>query len=95
MGKVKDQQAAYNAAMKGKQRQGQIRQRREYILNDKGDRVGVIIDLPSYEKLLEAQEDREDIRDFDEHAKRAISEYRRGEYVTLEEYARQRKTSRR
>lgn len=67
------------------------RKRREFVLDDRGRRVGVILDLTSYERLMEAKEELEDIREFDESAGRAKAEYKKGEYVTLEEYKRQRK----
>ncbi|MBA3312084.1 MAG: hypothetical protein H0T47_02155 [Planctomycetaceae bacterium] len=37
-----------------------------YITDDAGNRVAVILDLAQYEELLEAKEELEDIRAFDE-----------------------------
>ena len=37
-----------------------------YITNEKGERVGVILDIKEYERLLEALEDLEDLRAADE-----------------------------
>ena len=37
-----------------------------YITNEKGERVGVILDIKEYKRLLEALEDLEDLRAADE-----------------------------
>ncbi|MEK7263298.1 MAG: hypothetical protein AAB071_02165 [Bacteroidota bacterium] len=56
-----------------------------FLINEKGKKIGVLLDLQTYEKLLEAYEDLEDIRDFYEAKKKT------GKSVTLEEYLRKRK----
>ena len=37
----------------------------QYIIDPAGERVGVILDLETYQKLLEALEELEDLRAFD------------------------------
>jgi PHD/YefM family antitoxin component YafN of YafNO toxin-antitoxin module len=39
---------------------------KQYVVNAKGRRVGVIISVAEYERLLEAQEELEAIRAYDE-----------------------------
>ncbi len=94
MAKVKELMATYRGK-KPDLKSRSTHQRRQFVHDERGKRVAVILDLPTYEKLIEAQEDLEDIRDFDECASRALAEYRRGEYVTLKEYKRQVKAKRR
>ena len=48
---------------------------RQYLTNDRGERTAVVLSLEEYEKLLEAAEELEDIRLFDE----AMAERERGE----------------
>lgn len=91
MPKVKEPIAEYKVDRKSKSRLRSLAQRKEFVLDDKGKRVGVILDLPTYEQLLDWKEELEDIRDFDETAAQALAEYRRGEYVTLQKLKRQRK----
>ena len=40
--------------------------RDQYITDQAGERIGVILDLPTYRKLLEALEELEELRAFDE-----------------------------
>lgn len=46
-----------------------------YVTNEKGERVGVILSVEEYERLLEALEDLEDLRAADE----ALAAIERGE----------------
>jgi hypothetical protein len=93
MGRIKEQPAAYKINPKRKRGSGTAKGRREYVLDAKGNRVGIILDIPTYEKLMEALEELEDIRDFDEHTKKAEAEFKRKDYVTLDEYKRERKAA--
>jgi hypothetical protein len=40
--------------------------RPQFIVDEKGNRTGVILDMQSYEELLDAVEELEDIRAYDE-----------------------------
>ena len=91
MPKVREPIGVYSPSRRLSSRKQLTPGRKEFVFDDRGNRVGVIIDLPSYEKLVEAQEELEDIHDFDELAERATAEYRKKEYVTLQDYKRQRK----
>lgn len=46
-----------------------------YVTNERGERVGVILDIEEYERLLDALEDMEDLRAADE----ALKTIERGE----------------
>ncbi len=94
MAKVKELMATYRGR-KPDLKSRSTQQRRQFVHDERGKCIGVILDLSTYEKMIEAQEDLEDIRDFDEYASRALAEYRRGEYVTLKEFKRQAKAKRR
>lgn len=59
----------------------------DYLVNDKGERKAVVLTMSDWERILEALEDLEDIRLFDEAAKepsdpipfeQAMEELRRG-----------------
>ncbi|MBI5471636.1 MAG: hypothetical protein HY961_04765 [Ignavibacteriae bacterium] len=93
MAKVKEQSVAYRTKKPELKVRPQYR-RREFIHDDRGKRIGVILDLATYNKMVEAQEDLDDIRDFKESAEQAMAEYRGGDYVTLLEYKHHRKAKR-
>jgi hypothetical protein len=38
----------------------------QFLTNEKGERIAVVISLEEYEKLIEAAEDTEDVRAYDE-----------------------------
>jgi PHD/YefM family antitoxin component YafN of YafNO toxin-antitoxin module len=59
---------------------------KQFIVDDKGKQVAVVLDLATYEKFLEAIEELEDIRAYDEAKDRVRDELQTGEYVTLKEY---------
>jgi len=39
---------------------------RQFVVNERGERIAVVISIEEYEKILEALEDREAIREFQE-----------------------------
>jgi PHD/YefM family antitoxin component YafN of YafNO toxin-antitoxin module len=39
---------------------------RQFVVNERGEKVAVMISIEEYEKLIEALEDTEDIRAYDE-----------------------------
>jgi hypothetical protein len=51
---------------KGNLRKGRAAMDTRYVTNEKGERVGVILSVDEYERLLEALEDLEDLRAADE-----------------------------
>jgi len=58
----------------------------QFIVNASGQPVGVVLDLPTYERLREAAEDSADLRAYRAAKSRVTAEMARGEFVTLEEY---------
>ncbi len=94
MPKVKEAIAEYKVDRKSKSRSRPLVRRKEFVLDNEGKKVGVILDLPTYEQLLDWKEELEDIRDFDETTAQALAEYKRGEYVTLQKLKGQRKVRR-
>lgn len=58
----------------------------QFIVDATGQRVGVVLDLPTYERLREAAEDNADLRAYRAAKSRAAGEIARGEFATLEEY---------
>jgi hypothetical protein len=61
--------------------------REERFLTDaKGKRTGVVLDLRTYEQLLEAEEELADIAAYDTARDRAHAEIATGSYTTLSSY---------
>ena len=55
----------------------------QFIVNEKGEQVGVVLDLKTYEQLREAEEELADIAAYKAAAPRVHAEIARGEFVTL------------
>ncbi len=64
---------------------------KQFVVDSKGNRIAVLLDIRAYEKLIEALEELEDIRAYDKTKHRVESEIRDGNYITLEEYKAKRK----
>jgi hypothetical protein len=58
----------------------------KYITDAKGKRIGVLIDEATYNKILEAIEELEDIRAYDEVKNKVRAEIKAGKSITLQEY---------
>jgi len=56
------------------------RQSRRFLVNDKGRRVGVVLSMQEYEELVEAAEQRDDIRYLKE------ADAIKGKDISLEEF---------
>ncbi len=63
-----------------------LEEREQFIVNATGQRVGVLLDLPTYERLREAAEDNAEIRSYRAAKPRVAGEIARGEYATLADY---------
>lgn len=59
----------------------------QYVVDAQGNRVAVLLDVATYEKLFEALEELEDIRAYDKAKDKVEAELQAGEYTTLEEYS--------
>ena len=55
-------------------------------MNASGKRVGVLLDLLTYERLREAEEELDDIRAYDAAAPRVKAEIAKGNFITLADY---------
>ena len=58
----------------------------QFITDAKGNRIGVLLDLKTYEQLLEAEEELADIRVYDALRDQAHAEIAAGEFATLASY---------
>ena len=67
-----------------------LEEKEQFIVDASGQRVGVLLNLPAYERLREAAEDNADIRSYRAAKSRVAGEIARGEYATLADYGRKR-----
>ena len=90
MGKVKEQPASFGTRSK---QSTSLRKRRkeQYVLDHKGTRIGVILDLATYERLLDAKEELDDIQAYDEVKETVMAEVKAGKAITLQQYLRKRR----
>jgi hypothetical protein len=58
----------------------------QFVVDAKGKRVGVLLDLETYERLREAEEDLADIRAYDASASKARSEVKARQFSSLPTY---------
>ena len=66
----------------------------QFIVNASGKRVGVLLDLLTYERLREAEEELDDIRAYDAAAPRVKAEIAKGNFITLADYRKARAAKR-
>jgi hypothetical protein len=57
----------------------------QFITDSQGKKVGVILDLETYRRLLEAEEDLADIAAYDIAAPAAHVAMKKGDYITLDQ----------
>ena len=65
-------------------------EKERFVVDTSGQRVGVLLDLPTYERLREAADDNTDVRSYRAARRRVAGEIARGEYATLADYRRKR-----
>ena len=93
MRRVKEGQgAAYSVQRKAGRRVDAKRSFRHFLFDGSGRRIGVQLDVKSYEQLLKAKEELAEIRAFDESVGVALDSYKKGDFMTLDEYKRHRKS---
>lgn len=63
----------------------------QFLTDAKGKRTGVVLDLATYERLREAEEELADIQAYDALHDRAHSEIAAGQFETLTSYRASRK----
>ncbi len=59
---------------------------RQYVVDSDGKRTAVLLDIATFKRLIEAEEELEDIRAYDEVKEKVNTELQAGESVTLEDY---------
>ena len=64
----------------------QTAEKEQFITDAVGHRVGVILDLATYERLREAAEDNADVRTYRSVKSKVAGEISKGEYSTLGDY---------
>ena len=62
-----------------------------FVTDAKGRTVGVLLDVKTYERLREAEEDLADIRAYDNARPKVLAETKLGQVASLSEYRRLRK----
>ena len=58
----------------------------QFLTDARGRRTGVVLDLPTYERLREAEEELAEIEAYDAACSRAHSEVAAGQFKTLAAY---------
>ena len=58
----------------------------QFLTDAGGKRLGVLLDLATYERLREAEEELADIQSYDSARSKAAAEVKAGRYATLAEY---------
>ena len=58
---------------------------RQYITDEGGKRIGVILDIGEYEQILERLEDLDDIQEYRKMKPLVDQDIQEGHYLTLEE----------
>jgi len=58
-----------------------------FVTDAKGKRVGVVLDLKTYERLREAEEELADVCAYDSAKPKIAAEVRAGRYSSLADYA--------
>ena len=64
-----------------------------FVTDAKGKRVGVVLDLETYERLRESEEELADVRAYDSARGRVAAELRAGRFTSLTEYSAKRARS--
>jgi len=63
-----------------------LAEKEQFIVDASGRRIGVVLDVSTYERLREAAEDNADLRAYRAAKPRVSGEMGRGEFATLEHY---------
>lgn len=58
----------------------------QFLTDAKGKRTGVVLNLKTYQRLLEAEEELADIHAYDSTLPKVALELKAGRYTTLEHY---------
>lgn len=69
--------------------------KKKYLTDEAGKRVGVIVDIDTFERIENELDELACIRAYDKAKPEGDAAVQRGEYVTLEEYLAKRKSKKR
>ncbi len=58
----------------------------QFVTDAKGRQVGVLLNLKAYQRLLEAQEELEDIAAYDAARPKVMAELAKGDFMTITEF---------
>lgn len=58
----------------------------QFVTDAKGRQVGVLLNLKAYKRLLEAQEELEDIAAYDAARPKVMAELAKGDFMTITEF---------
>ena len=58
----------------------------QFLVDARGKRTGVVLNLKTYQRLLEAEEELAEIHAYDSARPKVASDLRAGRYMTLEDY---------
>lgn len=58
----------------------------QFVTDEKGRRIGVMLSIQSYEKLLAASEEAADVTTYRKARPKILAEIAKGEFKTLSEY---------
>ena len=63
----------------------------QFITDATGKQVGVLLNLKSYRRMREAEEELADIRAYDAARPKALAEFAAGDFVTLDQFVTKRR----
>ena len=58
----------------------------QFVTDGKGKRVGVLLDLKTYDRLREAEEELADVRAYDAARPKVVADVSAGQFSTLADY---------
>jgi len=63
-----------------------VLQEEQFVTNGKGKRVGVLLDLKTYDRLREAEEELAEVRAYDAAMPKVVADVKAGRFSTLADY---------
>ena len=63
-----------------------VLQEEQFVTDGKGKRVGVLLDLKTYDRLREAEEELADVRAYDVARPKVVADVKAGRFSTLADY---------
>jgi len=63
-----------------------VLQEEQFVTDGKGKRVGVLLDIKTYDRLREAEEELADVRAYDAARPKVVADVKAGRFSTLADY---------